>query len=394
MQGPELMSSVYCDPVLIKDGTLTRLYRVSRAGKYFIIKTAKHESGVYIDLINREYELSIGLSHPNIVSVFTFEEVTPVGPGIVMEYIDGCSLTEFLEQNPSRQLRFRVFGQLLEAVSYLHRKGIVHNDLKPENILISSVDNTLKIIDFGLSDNAAFYLYKNIGCTPEYASPELLNHQNVDCRSDIYSLGLIARDVLGDQCKRVWRKATSYRKEKRYANVEQMQRALTSSRRTMSFVGVFLIIAMMVLSFFIRRVEYRDSVTIVQDTVAVELLQMRNDSLQEQLDILKEIEVKRHKRKQFSDSVFSDIDKRMARIYLPLLDTLSEITYQDKCYELMVEKMLQLTDVHQSYHNITSDYELISAFTAYYTDLQTKYYNRCVSVIQTKPVSSTINTTY
>ena len=50
------ISSTYCDPVLIKDGTVSCLYRVSRAGKYFIIKTAKGESGVYADMIRREYE--------------------------------------------------------------------------------------------------------------------------------------------------------------------------------------------------------------------------------------------------------------------------------------------------------------------------------------------------
>ena len=106
------VSSAYCDPVLIKEGAVSRLFRVSRAGKYFIVKTSKDESGAQMDLIRREYELSIALNHPYIVSVFTFEEVTPVGPGIVMEYIDGCNLTEFLKQNPSRRLRQRVVEQL------------------------------------------------------------------------------------------------------------------------------------------------------------------------------------------------------------------------------------------------------------------------------------------
>ena len=381
------VSSAYCDPVLIKEGTVSRLFRVSRAGKYFIIKTAKDGSSAQMELIRREYELSIALNHPYIVSVFTFEEVTPVGAGIVMEYIDGVTLTEFLAQNPSKKLRQRTVEQLLDAVAYLHRKGVVHNDLKPENILISRVDNTLKIIDFGLSDNDAYFLYKGLGCTPKYASPELLAHQQTDCRSDIYSLGLIARDILGERHKRVWKKAASEQNGKRYANVEQMQKALTAGRNVALTGIVFLIVISVIASFFIRKVEYHETITYFQDTLALKSLQMKNDSLQVQLDILKEMELKLQQQKHFSDSVIADIGKRIDKLYRPLLDSLPGITYQTECYAALSKTMEHLLAIQQSYQNSTSDYELISAFTAYYINTQYKYYNQCLAIIQEKPIS-------
>ena len=246
-------NSIYSDPVLLSENSMTRLYRVSRDGKYFIIKTSKDNTGRLNALVRREYELSIGLYCQYIVNVFTYETDTIVGPGIIMEYVDGRTLSEFLNENPPIQQRRRVFSQLLEAVAYLHRKSIIHNDLKPENILITHSDNTIKLIDFGLSDDDAHYLSKTPGCTPEYASPELLAHSApLDARSDIYSLGLLMRDIFGGKYRYISGKALSKDAAKRYANVEQMHKAF---KRTHSIplvaAAVLLFLATLTPYFFI-----------------------------------------------------------------------------------------------------------------------------------------------
>lgn len=246
-------NSIYSDPVLLSENSMTRLYRVSRDGKYFIIKTSKDNTGRLNALVRREYEISIGLDCQYIVNVFTYETDTIVGPGIIMEYVDGRTLSEFLKENPPMQLRRRVFGQLLEAVAYLHRKSIIHNDLKPENILITHSDNTIKLVDFGLSDDDAHYLSKTPGCTPEYASPELLAHSDpLDARSDIYSLGLLMRDIFGGKYRYISGKALRKDAAKRYTNVEQMQKAF---KRTHSIplvaAAVLLFLATLTPYFFI-----------------------------------------------------------------------------------------------------------------------------------------------
>ena len=246
-------NSIYSDPVLLSENSMTRLYRVSRDGKYFIIKTSKDNTGRLNALVRREYEISIGLDCPYVVNVFTYEQDTVVGPGIIMEYVDGRMLSEFLKENPPMQLRRRVFGQLLEAVAYLHRKSIIHNDLKPENILITHSDNTIKLVDFGLSDDDAHYLSKTPGCTPEYASPELLAHSApLDARSDIYSLGLLMRDIFGGKYRYISGKALRKDAAKRYANVEQMQKAF---KRTHSIplvaAAILLFLATLTPYFFI-----------------------------------------------------------------------------------------------------------------------------------------------
>ena len=75
-------NSIYSDSVLLSENSMTRLYRVSRDGKYFIIKTSKDNTGRLNALVRREYEISIGLDSPYVVNVFTYEQDTVVGPGI------------------------------------------------------------------------------------------------------------------------------------------------------------------------------------------------------------------------------------------------------------------------------------------------------------------------
>ena len=203
------------------------LYRVRKAGKYFIIKTAKDNSGQSLALLQREYEMSIGKSHPHIVNIFTYEKDTVVGEGIVMEYVDGRTLADFLAEKPSLDMRRRVFTQLLQAVGYIHRCGLVHNDIKPDNILVTRTDNDVKLIDFGLAENDACYLARSLGCTRAYASPELLSQkQDIDARSDIYSLGAIMKEIFGNRYSRIASRCLSVEPEKRYSNAEELLTAI------------------------------------------------------------------------------------------------------------------------------------------------------------------------
>ena len=220
-------SSTYSMPEEYAITSTAILYRVRKSGKYFIIKTPKEDTGENIALLQREYELSIGKSHTNIVNIFTYEPKSIVGPGIVMEYIDGRTLTEFIAENPSAEARKRVFKQLLQAVAYIHRSGLVHNDIKPDNIMITRSGNDVKLIDFGLADNDAYYLARTIGCTKAYASPELLaQDKNIDTRSDIYSLGKIMKELFGKRYSGISARCMQERKEKRYANADEIAKAI------------------------------------------------------------------------------------------------------------------------------------------------------------------------
>ena len=239
--------SSYSMPELYAETSSAVLYRVRKAGKYFIIKTPKDNSGKSLAMLQREYELSIGLQHPNVVNVFTYETSTVVGPGIVMEYVDGRTLEQFLAENPTPAMRCRVFEQLLQAVAYIHRSGLVHNDIKPENILITRSDNDVKLIDFGLSDSDAYYLARMLGCTKAYASPELLaREKEIDARSDIYSLGVVMKEIFGNRFSGISSRCLRKEKSKRFANAEELLSAFKHRGRPLKVI-MALLMAILVL---------------------------------------------------------------------------------------------------------------------------------------------------
>lgn len=345
-------NSSYTDSVLIRETSTSCLYRVSREGKHFMFKTARDDSEMLTSLIRREYELSMALNNPYIAYVFTYDTIPGIGDGIVMEYIDGCSLSDFLKGNPDMGLRRRVLLQLFEAVAYIHRKGIIHNDLKPENIMVTRSDNNVKIIDFGLSDDDAHYLLKTLGCTPEYASPELLRRDALDVRSDIYSLGLIMKDILGNRNSFISSKASRRSPDRRYGNVDALIRAY--SRRHLP--------ALVILSIFILT-------AII--TPYIQIAHTRG--LQSE-------------KEAFRDSVYRDTEERMQSLYGDLEERLKDIPFQEFSYNEMAVAMEDLPAIWQTYTEITTDKELISSFMSHYTLLQNEYYQKLIDIIAVKPL--------
>ena len=222
----------YEDCTLLRESPRGRIWCATRAGKRFILKGAASNGGKDISMLKREYELSIPLSHPGLAYVFTYEERSPVGPCIVMEHIDGRTLREYLAEGHALRERLRVLEQILDAVEYIHSRGVLHNDLSPENIIISRGGDAVKLIDFGFADDDVHYLAKRIGGTAGYASPELLEGRHTDVRSDIWSLGVLVGDIFGPSrfCT-IRRRCTATLPERRYSSVTALKKAFARRRR-------------------------------------------------------------------------------------------------------------------------------------------------------------------
>ena len=151
---PDDFSSEWRDITLTQKRKHACVYTATRYGRRFLLKALSPEEANLTDFRlqqEQEFQLGIQLVHPNIAATYGLEQIEGVGQCIVQEWIDGVTLGEWLQTNPSKAARERVFSQLLDALEYLHGLQLVHHDLKADNILITRNGSNVKLIDFGLS---------------------------------------------------------------------------------------------------------------------------------------------------------------------------------------------------------------------------------------------------
>jgi eukaryotic-like serine/threonine-protein kinase len=152
----------------------------------------------FIARFQREARAAAQLNHPNIVTIYDVGEQAGVHY-IAMEYLDGGSLRDRLARGPlSVDQAQQIVEQVGSALDYAHTRGLIHRDVKPANILFTA-DNRPKITDFGIaraSDGTRLTRTGVLMGTPEYMSPEQAQGGLVDCRSDLYALGVMLYEML------------------------------------------------------------------------------------------------------------------------------------------------------------------------------------------------------
>lgn len=229
-----------------------RLYKAQKLGKYHILKTLKpiyKDNPLYQELLQKEFQISYPLSHPHIVHTIGFEEIPGIGASIVMEYIDGIHLREYLNaRNYDNHVILKILDELCQALSYIHSLQIIHRDLKPENILITRNGSNVKLIDFGLSDTDSYSILKHPAGTLKYASPEQQIPQTaIDNKADIYSIGVILEEIIQithvklPHAHKIIRRCTSELPTRRYANIDEINHLLHSKNKYLPYLSVLLI---------------------------------------------------------------------------------------------------------------------------------------------------------
>jgi len=167
------------------------------------------DSGQVVARFEAERQALALMDHPNIARVFDGCTTDAGRPFFVMELVKGTPITNYCDEHRlTIAQRLALFVQVCQAIQHAHQKGIIHRDIKPSNVFVAPFDGrpVVKVIDFGvakatgqkLTEKTMYTEFGAVVGTMQYMSPEQaeLNNQDIDTRSDIYSLGVLLYELL------------------------------------------------------------------------------------------------------------------------------------------------------------------------------------------------------
>ena len=189
----------------VAESGMASIYRATdlRDGRTVALKiphAAMEADPMFFDRFKREDEIGASMDHPNVMRTYPVTERSRVY--MVMEWVPGRLLRKILAEEGKlpQERAIHITLQILNALQYIHSRGVVHRDLKPENIMVDNHDN-VKLIDFGIASKEGSRRLTYAGFsqtlgTPDYISPEQVKGKRGDQRSDIYAMGVMLYEML------------------------------------------------------------------------------------------------------------------------------------------------------------------------------------------------------
>lgn len=335
----EGISQTFTDVEILHTSEVNIVAKAKRYGRWWLLKGLNKEvanEAAYQQRLRKELELLMELQHPAVVSVTGLEIVEPLGECIVMEYVDGCTLKEWLKGHQNIQDKKRILRELIDAVGYIHAKGVVHRDLKPENIIITHNGENVKLIDFGLADTDSYSVLKQPAGTPQYMSPEQKQTSKADVRNDIYSLGVIMQQMDFGTLYHIIIKRCMAPIERRYQNTKDLLDGIARiemGRKIAWIIGCCLLVLLIgtLLAKGLTTKPVEEATTMKQETITTEeVKEHQQDSIVIE-DKAAEIQSQPSDRRRVTDAIKKGkqfINERVAQTGMnEHMDTLTSVLY-------------------------------------------------------------------
>ncbi|MCR5159037.1 MAG: protein kinase [Prevotella sp.] len=350
-----IRSSDFTDVTVLPSSGYSLLVKARRYGRWWLLKGLKEDyrnQTIYQVFLQKEYDILCQMQHPMVVSAFSFEPVEDLGDCIVMEWIEGITLKQWLQTKHKLSERRNIADMLTDVLTYVHHQQTEHRDLKPSNVMVTDDGHYLKLIDFGLSDTKSYAILKEDAGTEGYMAP--------DGPSDIYSLGCILRELhLGLFSNLVIRHCLAP-SSKRINNVTAVKKALHRCwlwpRRVATILLAAILLALLYrlgLSYSSQRL--RPEIMAVQTTLSDSLHRMQvtnqavTDSLQQRIVELEtekqEAETKVQQREEIIQTIQHAIDQKVRALGIEqILDTVSSQAELGGWVGITEQKIQSFTD--------------------------------------------------
>lgn len=309
-------------------GATCDTFRVKLYGKLHFLKRLKPEYAGdirYQEALRKEFETGYRLEHPNLVRYLSLDK-----DDILMEYVDGETLSQRLTKNPDyfkqRKNTDKLVRQLLSVLQYLHSHQVLHLDLKPDNILLTHINDDVKLIDLGFCYTDTFA--DTQGHTKAFAAPEQKAGGVVDVRSDIYAFGKIL-ELLPDHSiyNKVIARCTAERPEDRYQSVEEILHTINHQRRYFLWVAIIVFCAALLFAGLALLTHQKSEPAAFEKMVVDSVIQEQQDTRQQMVPPPVNEPTQQKPAKDEQTLLKEDLDRMMDQAYRSTIATFCDSVF-------------------------------------------------------------------
>lgn len=310
-------------------GATCDTYRVKLYGKLHFLKRLKPEFAGdirYQEALRKEFEIGYRLEHPSLARYISLD-----ADSILMEYVDGETLSQRLAKNPDYFKKpkntDKFVRQLLDVLGYLHRHQVLHLDLKPDNILLTSINDDVKLVDFGFCYSDTFA--DTQGHTDVFAAPEQMNGGKVDVRSDIYTFGKVI-ELLPDHSiyNKVIDRCIAEQPEDRYQSVDEILHDIHHKRRYYLWIAAVALVVALISAGLSLLTHQKSEPTAIVDEVSTDTIAVLPKDTIHQVDETPVIQPKQQApEKDEQTQLKEDLDRQIDQAYRSTIATFCDSVF-------------------------------------------------------------------
>ena len=310
-------------------GATCDTFRVKLYGKLHFQKRLKAEYAGdirYQEALCKEFEIGYRLEHPSLARYISLD-----ADSILMEYVDGETFSQRLAKNPDYFKKpkntNKFVRQLLDVLGYLHRHQVLHLDLKPDNILLTSINDNVKLIDFGFCYSDTFA--DTQGHTNDFAAPEQMNGGKVDVRSDIYAFGKVI-ELLPDHSiyNKVIARCVAEQPEDRYQSVDEILHDIHHKRRYYIWIAAIVLVVALISAGLSLLTHQKSEPTTIADEVSTDTLAILPEDTIQQVDEAPEIQPKKQAPEKDEQTLLKeDLDRQLDHAYRSTISTFCDSVF-------------------------------------------------------------------